>query len=185
MSRQSLWLILGSVLLITPWPMMNASAMPVTTFLMAEKSPQLELQKSPLQQAAQFFQESKATKDVYERAEILEQCLEILDKNITSKPKDLDALLLRGQVLLKYAEVKSELGASAWDYWKYVSQEVNPIYDQARKDFDAIIALNTRHQAEAYYYRSKTCPDCEEMAQKDLARACELGLEIACKENIE
>lgn len=192
MSRRTLWPILGAVIafkLLSPL-ISGADAHPV-----------LKLKRSaPIQMAqtwgttwtpqAKTEMETQLTKlaaesDVYLRSDQIVKTLDHLNQILKDNQRDAQGLLYRGRLYLLLAATKAEMGASALDYWVYQSEEVDPIYEKARQDFSTVIALSTENpqaEAEAYYYRAQTCPDCEELVADDLRKACQLGHAKACEQ---
>lgn len=133
-----------------------------------------------LSKARQALEQIGRAETAYDQLDLAEMGLAKLKPLLKSQPKHVQALLLRGRLYLAMAAANGELGASAINYWEYVSQEVDPWNFKARDDFSQLIKLKAPLMAEAYFYRAKTFEEEDDRTAADLKQACQLGYQPAC-----
>jgi hypothetical protein len=123
--------------------------------------------------------------DVYERLDTLEKYQVYLEDLAKKHPQNAYVQALLGLTFFQLANTRNELGASAIDYWAYVSEVVDPLQSKAKKHFDAALAssdLVIAVRAWSHYYRGVLTSEYNpESTQSDYTKACELGYSKACQ----
>ena len=134
------------------------------------------------------YRQLNKIEDLYERLELAEESLSKLNAYLLANPKQIQTYLLRAKMNLVFAKIQNERGATAIDYWEFVSDVVDPIRSAAYADLQTVFkhATEAPLKAEAHYfmadyYLSNDEPD-EALVQQELRLACEGGYQIACKE---
>lgn len=145
------------------------------------------LAANDLSQAEQRWQQAQTQADIYERTEAYRASLKTLDTLLQDPAAPPRALLLRATVHMALAQELGELGAGAVDFWQYMAERVDPLYNLAQQDLQRAAAQpDIAVQAEAFYGLAQLCELTEscstEVIQAYLKQACERDFKPACKE---
>ncbi|MBF2052534.1 MAG: hypothetical protein IGS03_03605 [Candidatus Sericytochromatia bacterium] len=140
-----------------------------------------------LDQAEQQWQQAQAQADIYDRTQAYRDTLKTLEALLQAPAASPRAYLLRAKVYMALAQDLSELGAGAVDFWQYMADQVDPLYNLAQQDLQrALKDADTAVQAEAFYGLAQLCELTEscksEVIQAYLKQACERHFKPACKE---
>lgn len=146
------------------------------------------LKLESLESLETHYQELKQATDLYERIDLAEKLLIQVDNYLKAHPEQVEALLLRVKLRLALVASQSERGATAIDYWEFVSEVVDPILYSALADLQAILKLKNdkKRVAEAHYWMAQYYLTADEADQdlidQELKTACEGGYQKACQE---
>lgn len=134
-----------------------------------------------LGRAQVYVAQGDAESFVFTRLEHYESAERDLSTALKHHPDQGDVLLLRGQVYQQLANAKGEAGAGAFDYWEYVSREVNPLIDKAQADFQTLIRLK-KHPGPAHYLLADLLSESLSEAEitAHLQQACSFKHQPAC-----
>lgn len=128
---------------------------------------------------------SQDVDDVYERLDILEKYTVWLKDLEKKNPQNAYIQALLGLNYSHLAEIRTELGVNAIDYWAYISEVVDPLKYTAKQHLDTALSapdLEQSVRAWSHYYRGTLTEEYDaDATESDYTRACELGYTKACK----